>query len=119
MAPSYDFGDDLPPTRPDWWDTDDLTVAWWDFHVANPKVYEWLVSRARMFKRRGRSYFGIGFLWEGLRWETALGAKSEDDDFKACNNHRAYYARWIMEREPDLAGFFRLRVTRGEMHPPA
>ncbi len=51
-------------------------------------------------------------LYEVTRWEFWLATES-DDEFKLNNNFTAYYARLIMEQEPDLAGMFELRKVRG------
>lgn len=78
------------------------------YHEDNPKVYRLLVSLARGYKSAGRTRFGIRRLWELLRWEMIV-ERDAADDFRLNNNHLAYYSRLIMEREPDLAGFFQTR----------
>lgn len=84
-----------------------------DFHAQNPEVYDRLVELARQWKlRRGNAKLGIKMLWEVLRWETALHTRG--DDFRLNNNFTSYYARLIMEREPDLEGVFELR----RLHTP-
>lgn len=77
------------------------------FHAENPHVYVDLVRLARQAKRRDVSKIGIGMLFEVLRWGRLL--QTRGDDFKLNNNFRAYYARMIMLREPDLDGIFELR----------
>ena len=84
-----------------------ITAAFRAFHRANPGVYVALVAMARDLKRRGHSTYGIGGMFEVLRWHHALATVG--DDFKLNNNHRALYAREIMQNEPDLEGFFQLR----------
>lgn len=80
-----------------------------EFHQQNPNVYTELVLLARRAKRAGYRP-GIGGLFEVLRWRHGLATKG--DPFKLNNNHRAHYARMIMAREADLAGFFELRELR-------
>jgi hypothetical protein len=83
------------------------------FHADNPKVYETLVRLAREWVgRTGRHKLGIATLFERARWEIALA--TTDADFKLNNSHRAYYARLIMLREPDLAGLFDLRASEAD-----
>jgi hypothetical protein len=82
-----------------------------EFHHANPHVYNTFVRLARSARRRGKNRLSIGMLFEVLRWEIAL--TTTDPDFKINNNYRPRYARLLMKREPDLAGFFVLR----EMQP--
>lgn len=85
----------------------------WEFHLKNPHVYVDLVALARVGRDRGAQKLGIGQLFEVLRWRRALRTK-DWTEFKLNNNYRSYYARLIMEREPDLRGIFatrRLRAT--------
>jgi hypothetical protein len=83
------------------------------FHADNPKVYETLVRLAREWVgRTGRHKLGIATLFERARWEIALA--TTDADFKLNNSYRAYYARLIMLREPDLAGLFDLRASEAD-----
>jgi hypothetical protein len=83
------------------------------FHADNPKVYETLVRLAREWvERTGRHKLGIATLFERARWEIALA--TTDADFKLNNSYRAYYARLIMLREPDLAGLFDLRASEAD-----
>jgi len=89
-----------------------LERKFWEYHLQHPQVYEMLVRFAREWRtRRGDiAVVGIGFLWERVRWEVYLNYDNET--FKACNNHRAYYARLLMERNPDLDGVFRVKKQR-------
>lgn len=83
---------------------------WWEFHLAHPDVYLGLVKLARRQTRRGSAHLGISMLWETLRYRTMLGARTPDEDLvKLNNNLRAYYARFIMERCPDLDRVFSTR----------
>ncbi len=76
------------------------------FHAENPHVFEALRRRALRAKRRGYKP-GIKCLFELLRW--SHGMSTQGDEFKLNNNYTAYYARLLMEREPELRGFFELR----------
>lgn len=62
-------------------------------------------------RSRGRKHYGIAALYEVLRYEYALKTDSEDD-FKLNNNHKAFYARKIMDEVPELRDFFSTRVQR-------
>jgi len=81
-----------------------------EFHAENPEVYRRLVEMARSLKKTGRERYGIASLFEALRWHIAMETKG--DTFKCNNNFRAFYARLIMERESDLAGFFETREQK-------
>ena len=76
-------------------------------HRENAHVYGELLALALQVRRRGFSHYGIGGLFEVLRWHRALS--TSDTEFKLNNNHRAFYARLMMREEPELSGFFQLR----------
>lgn len=81
---------------------------WQQFHAAHPEVGAALERLAIGLRSRGVTRWGIGNLWEVLRYETSLG--DSEAEFKLNNNHRAYYARWLMQRYPStLQGFFEIR----------
>jgi hypothetical protein len=94
------------------------------FHEANPAVYLTLVRLARESVARGRKKGGIGNLWEVMRWELdvrvnhpeapSLNHPEECACVKFPNNYRSRYSRLIMEREPDLVGFFHTCSLRSE-----
>jgi len=87
-----------------------LERAFWEFHRANPHVYEWLVSYSRNWRNATKGKCGMQMLFEVLRYETMI--KTRDAHFKINNNYAAFYSRLIMERESDLAGLFSLRQQR-------
>lgn len=79
------------------------------FHQANAWVYPTLVALARDLVASGRKRIGIKMLFEVLRWHYYRSTTDEASDFKINNNYAPYYARLIMENEPDLAGVFSIR----------
>ena len=83
------------------------------WHIANPQVYRLIVRIARALKAKGFIHYGIGAIWEYLRFK---GLETTGDVYKLNNNYRAWYARKIMAQEPDLAGFF---LTRDCPHDEA
>jgi hypothetical protein len=82
-------------------------TAFLAFHEANPVVYAKLREFALQMKRSGRRHLGIAALFERLRWWSSY--ETVGDEYKLNNNFRAFYARMLMEREPELAGFFEIR----------
>jgi hypothetical protein len=105
----------------DWRNTDDvvevtrrpLADRFADFHAGNPDVYSELVSLARLARGRGLRRYGIGQLWEVLRWQRFM--RTRDDNTRGAklnNDYRSRYARLIMDHEPDLDGFFETRRLR-------
>ena len=80
------------------------------FIEQRPDVYDLLVRLARDVKRRGVSDYGMKAVFERARWHFRI--EKGEADFKLNNNYTALFARRIMEREPDLAGFFKTRERR-------
>lgn len=78
------------------------------FHAANPHVFFKLRDIARQARAKGATRFGIAAAFERLRW---LYLETHGDTFRLNNTYRAFYARLLMERVPDLRGFFN---TRGD-----
>ena len=78
------------------------------FHRENLQVYDKLVELAFILKNRGHRKIGIAMLFEQLRWLYAMET-TDISGFKLNNNHAAFYARMIMERNPALEGFFKVR----------
>ena len=79
------------------------------FHARNPQVYRFAVRVARYMKGKGLARYSIKAVWEIMRFKYL---ESKGDIYKLNNSYTAFYAREIMARESDLAGFFTTR--RGE-----
>lgn len=88
---------------------DQMREEWSRFHNAHPEV--WALFQRFTFDRinRGFAHYGVGAIMERVRWETAIGADLDEEEFKINNNHRAFYARFFMGYYPEHAGFFRVR----------
>jgi hypothetical protein len=82
------------------------------FHRANPHVYDAIVQIARDLKQRGFKSCGMKLIFERLRWLTAI--ETRGDGFKLNNVYTAFYARFVMSREVDLKGFFRVREAEAD-----
>lgn len=78
----------------------------------NPKLYAVLRRFALEARRAGRERLGIAMLYERVRWYTTVETK--DDSFKLNNNWRAWYARKLMNEEPELAGMFETRKAKAD-----
>ena len=87
------------------------------YHAANPQVYDALRRFALEAKRSGRPRIGINLLHERLRWYTTV--ETQNDSFKANNSWRPFYARLLMQQEPELAGFFETRKAEADKDLPA
>lgn len=96
---------------------DDISQHWCEqaaeFHRLNPKVYDLLVFYARQARDAGRRRVGIELLWNRMRWDFMVQTE-RTDEFKLNQNLKAWYARRILQLEPDLEGIFELRRRRGE-----
>ena len=89
-------------------------AAFWKFHWTNPWVYKLVSKYALKAVAAGHESYGIGALWEDMRWEINVYVAS-NDGFKLNNNHRAFYARLWMSENPDYAGFLKTREQREPM----
>lgn len=88
-----------------------LERAFWVFHGTHPEVYDTLVNLARRWKKRHNTRrIGIATVFETARY--TIDIERDADGLKLNNNHRAYYARLIMDRESDLSHIFALRQQR-------
>ena len=82
-----------------------------DYDRRHPEVYEQLVGLAFDLYRRGRKHYGIGALFERLRWHFQI-EKDMGEDFKLNNNYRSRYVRQLISQHPELEDFFELREVR-------
>lgn len=94
--------------------TSKLEAAFWEFHLANPEVYEELKRLSLRLKARGYERLGIATVFEVCRWRSMMRAR-DNKGFKLNNNHRAFYAR-LLNREPGLEGIFTTRKQGVESH---
>ena len=102
---------DLPLFTPPAGKLPPMEEHFWKFHGRNPHVYALLVRLTREWKdQTGGRKLGIKALFERARWEYSV--KTSETAPALNNNHTAYYARLIMERESDLSGIFNLREQR-------
>ena len=91
-----------------------LEDKFWEFHLANPEVYRHLVEFAFQWRenRGADARLGIKALFERVRWELHIMPLEGKPPPKLNNNHTAFYARLIMQRNPELADIFKLREQR-------
>jgi hypothetical protein len=84
---------------------------WLLFHRANPRIYQLFRMYAERAKAAGRERFGARPIWERIRWDVYVETKT-DDGIKLNDHYPPYYARLLMLREPQFAGFFERRDSR-------
>jgi hypothetical protein len=80
------------------------------FHAKNPGIYKRMVALTRAVKDTGRKHFSLIGVWSKMRVDLDMNTAEGSHDLN--NEYRSHYARLIMEQEPDLVGFFRLRPLR-------
>ena len=83
------------------------------FHLANPHVYAAIVRMSLKAQARGIERWSMKGIFEVLRWTTHVETKT-GDGWKLNNVFTAHYARMVMDREPELAGFFETRERRAD-----
>lgn len=80
------------------------------FHEANPQVYRAIREIALDLKKRNVRKAGMKAIFERLRWIYRL--QTQGEEYRLNNNYTAFYARMLMDREPELDGFFEVRRLR-------
>jgi len=75
---------------------------WRRFHAANPGVYERLRQLALTRYAEGHKRYSVAMLFEHMRV----------NGWSIANAHRAYYARHLMDEQPQLRGFFDVAALR-------
>jgi len=88
------------------------------FHAENPHVADELEKLALRLMGRGTEVYSIAGLFEVLRFRRALRTTTGvNDNFKLCNNHKPFYARYLMKQNPQLDGFFVVKeqCTKGKV----
>lgn len=83
------------------------------FHERQPAVMEDLIQLCRRWLARGQNAWSINGAFEVLRWQRRVAGLPDDhEEYKLNNSYRAWYAREIMRRHPELDGLFSLREQR-------
>lgn len=92
------------------WDEKTIQSQFEEFHRKHPEVYAYLVELAFAAYNKGFRHYGIGALWERMRWH--FNIERDQGDFKLNNNYRSRYARKIIAEHPVLEEFFEIRALR-------
>jgi hypothetical protein len=91
----------IAPTTP-------LEVQFARFHERNPQVFRALVNRAEQMLSEGKPRIGIAKLFEDVRDDPEI--RTRGDAFKLNNNHRAFYARKLIDYDPRFKDVIKTRV---------
>ena len=90
-----------------------MAAKFWKFHIDNPHIYHRLVDLAVQLKENGVEQYGMGSLFEVLRWHWATGT-ARGEEFKLNNNYRPFYARLIMKNVTSLDDFLAIRDSQAD-----
>jgi hypothetical protein len=91
-----------------------MRAMYQEFAQQNPHVEHELVVMAFNLKNRGIETYGIAALWEVLRYSWLITTNDPNSQLKLNNNYKAFYARDIMKKYPDLDGFFTTRKAQAD-----
>lgn len=84
--------------------------AFWKFHEAHPAVYTELRDLCRAWVSKGIGRWSMWGAFSVLRWERRMaGLPDPEEEYKLNNNYTSYYARLLMQQEPELVGLFEIR----------
>lgn len=83
---------------------------YFEFHDANPDIYDALVAKTWEIKGRGHEGFGFPMVWEIVRYETEYQTDG-GGEYRMNNNFRSAFARAIMAEEEGLARQFPIRYS--------
>lgn len=72
-----------------------------------------VTDRALRMRRRGWKHYSMDALWHAARFDRSLEVGPDADGYKLNDHHTAHMARRLMERNPELVGFFEVRELRG------
>ena len=83
-------------------------AKFWSYWEAHPEIEENLVAVCRQWRaQRGpASVVSIAMAFERLRWEIGIKALPGEPTPKISNDHKPFYARWIMQQYRGLSGIF-------------
>lgn len=72
-----------------------------------------VTERALRLRRAGWKHFSMDAIWHAARFDRSLQVGPDGDGYKLNDHHTSQMARRLMERNPELVGFFEVRELRG------
>jgi len=84
----------------------------WEWHKANPKVWEYFERFSLEVVRTGRHKVSHWLIINRIRWEVYLETTGED--FKISNDFIAFYARLWRKHYPQYKNLFNIKKMVGE-----
>jgi hypothetical protein len=87
-------------------------AIWWDWHKANPQVWEYFERFSLEVVKMGRKKVSHWLIINRIRWEVYM--ETTGKDFKISNDYIAFYARLWKKRHPEHAALFYTKSMIGE-----
>lgn len=94
------FADDAPT----------IQAAFERFHAAHPDVFELFERYADQLLQAGRGHYGAKAIIERIRFDFATS--SAEEEFKTNNSFTSRYVRLLIQKRPEFADFFEVRVLK-------
>ena len=82
------------------------------FQKDNEHVLFKLIELCELAVSSGRTKLSMNQMFEVLRWDYSL--KTHAQDFKLCNNYRAYFTRLIRKVRPELGNLITSRGSKAD-----
>tara|TARA_B100001173_G_C15969677_1_gene539445 strand:- start:552 stop:857 length:306 start_codon:yes stop_codon:yes gene_type:complete len=100
---------------------DKLQSQWNAVKDANPSLLDECYQLCLQARSKGIKRWSADAMFHVLRWESSYHTESDGIAVKINNNYSSLVARDLMDKHPDLEGFFSLRVrkpryTEGQLH---
>lgn len=84
-----------------------------EYDANNPHIWNEFEKRTLKALKKGFKKLGAKLIVETIRWDEMI-ERPENERFKICNNHHAYYARKFLLTYPEYQGIFELRSIRSK-----
>jgi len=92
----------------------DLRARFEKFHRDHPEIYTLFKQFALELRKTGRKNHSARDIIHRIRWDLEREIGQEEEGFKINDHLSPYYARMLMEENPEEFGeFFRCREVRG------
>jgi hypothetical protein len=89
---------------------------WWDWHKANPQVWDYFEHFSLEAVSKGRTKISHWLIINRIRWEVNIVTTGEE--FKISNDYIAFYARLWKAKYPQYKNLFTTKRMLGEPDEP-
>ena len=84
----------------------------WVHTEAGREIANQFIRASYGLQNAGWKRYGAKRIIEGIRWNVHLEHGPGAEDFKCNNNYTSRLARFAEDREPNLQGFFEMRMLK-------